>query len=100
MLRPIDSDALVERLKYCFYSDERVSIETVTGTFLTEYCSPTLDIEPVKHGYVIVHEGREDDYWEQCSVCGSKEANKDANYCPNCGAKMDGGKGDDHAEID
>ena len=54
--------------------------------------APSVNAEPVRHGYVIVHEGREDDYWEQCSVCGSKEANKDANYCPNCGAKMDGGQ--------
>lgn len=30
----------------------------------------------------------------RCSVCGMNARNKfwDAPYCPNCGAKMDGGK--------
>lgn len=30
-----------------------------------------------------------------CSVCGFKASYQDKNYCPNCGAKMDGG--DDNA---
>ena len=27
-----------------------------------------------------------------CSICGFKASYQDKNYCPNCGAKMDGGK--------
>lgn len=27
-----------------------------------------------------------------CSICGFKASHQDKNYCPNCGAKMDGGK--------
>jgi hypothetical protein len=48
---------------------------------------PTID--PVKHGE-----------WERipysfaggyrCSCCGQKSLERDWNYCPNCGAKMDG----------
>lgn len=30
-----------------------------------------------------------------CSVCGFKASYQDKNYCPDCGAKMDGG--DDNA---
>ena len=36
-------------------------------------------------------------YWKECSVCGHKPPRSDeygtyieSNYCPNCGAKMDG----------
>ena len=29
-------------------------------------------------------------YFSYCSVCGFK--GEKTNYCPNCGAKMDGGK--------
>lgn len=41
-----------------------------------------------------------DGYWfDECSVCGDRTANHDGsppdfNYCPNCGAKMDGGNED------
>ena len=54
--------------------------------------APTVDAEPVVHGR-----------WERCfnlkpscSVCGeyhlySWSDHKNCNYCPNCGAKMNGG---------
>ena len=29
-----------------------------------------------------------------CSECGFKASYQDKNYCPNCGAKMDGGDAD------
>ena len=50
---------------------------------------PTVDAVPVVHGrwtpkmydnsYILCH----------CSECGSPNA-RERNYCPNCGAKMDG----------
>ena len=43
-----------------------------------------MDAEPVRHGR-----------WEhgmRCTQCGQIDLSK-PNYCPNCGAKMDGGKG-------
>lgn len=48
---------------------------------------PTADVEPVRHGR-----------WEgktyKCSLCGKwidpLQGDADMNYCPNCGAKMDG----------
>lgn len=45
-------------------------------------------MEERKHGYVIVHQGHEDDYYEECSICHSKEVSIDDNYCSNCGVKF------------
>ena len=52
--------------------------------------SPKVDAEPVRHGR-----------WKRidssvykpaiCSCCGASQC-IDSNYCPNCGAKMDGGE--------
>ena len=58
------------------------------------YEMPTADVSPVRHGRW-VHEHISEGYaWVICSEC---EAvihkiliNKRLNYCPNCGAKMDG----------
>lgn len=58
---------------------------------------PTIEAEPVKHGrwewYVspICLSG---DLYYRCSVCGESDpwrmtTRGHANYCPNCGAKMD-----------
>lgn len=60
---------------------------------------PAADVAPVRHGRW-VHEHISEGYaWVTCSEC---EAvihkiliNKRLNYCPNCGARMDGGV--DHA---
>lgn len=57
---------------------------------------PAADVAPVVHGEWIVNPKREYDYI--CSVCGG-DAPEDrwrnnailTPYCPNCGAKMDGG---------
>jgi hypothetical protein len=57
---------------------------------------PAADVAPVVHGEWVVNPKREYDYI--CSVCGG-DAHEDrwrnnailTPYCPNCGAKMDGG---------
>ena len=50
------------------------------------------DVEPVKHGHWVKEKPDVLIHWH-CSVCENcyylEEPN--ANYCPNCGAKMDGG---------
>lgn len=54
------------------------------------------DVAPVVHGeWLLRHEGH-GHYWE-CSVCRKNPCiyvTKDTSYCPNCGAKMDGGADD------
>lgn len=67
------------------------------------YSLPVVDAVPVVHGEWL----RADDDWNslttiQCSLCGEEwcfETDDDVSllnykYCPNCGAKMDGGNDD------
>lgn len=58
---------------------------------------PTIEAEPVRHGYWENANSRPKTYIRKCSVCG-KEAyfcGRGCSYkfCPNCGAKMDGDSG-------
>ena len=39
------------------------------------------------------------DNWHECSLCGAISQDRE-NYCPNCGAKMDGGKDEGGATPD
>ena len=60
--------------------------------------APTVDAVEVVHGKW-VHSGRRIpngvDWWH-CSECGKSATGVEIkyNYCPNCGAKMDGGNDD------
>ncbi len=69
-----------------------------------EYCdkescpiwkAPVADVAAVRHGR---WEDRQGGFWgvAMCSVCGEKFPTGEIglNYCPNCGAKMDGEDGD------
>lgn len=50
---------------------------------------PAADVTPAVHGRWIMHDD-EFGLTCECSVC-HIETMGDGNYCPNCGAKMDGG---------
>lgn len=52
---------------------------------------PVVDAEPVRHGHWIGIDDEPYEVWE-CDVCGYiyETNSKLHNYCPNCGAKMDG----------
>lgn len=52
---------------------------------------PAADVAPVVHGrWVFGGDG-----CVICSKCNEEESNDNhRNFCPNCGAKMDGGNGD------
>lgn len=58
---------------------------------------PAADVAPVVHGKWM-YEERENSllFWIHCSVCGWKSLDQSVSlayhYCPNCGAKMDGGE--------
>lgn len=66
--------------------------------------APAADVAPVVHG---LWEEEPSSFWRwtpsgavvvarttyRCGLCGRGTAVK-SNYCPNCGAKMDGGNGD------
>lgn len=52
--------------------------------FFNDHFVPTADVVEAKHGEWISHEG-----YEECGECHTK-AIYPHNYCPNCGARMDG----------
>ena len=57
----------------------------------------------MRHGHWIAHY---DDIWPEestleCSICHEEQGKGmlDINYCPACGAKMDGGKNETNVEY-
>lgn len=88
------------------------NLENVVGWLDTDFDVVEADVSPVKHGHwILLREseitgfnpefaGRDPIGGYQCSNC-KEEAIFDCNdefvlssYCPNCGAKMDGGEGE------
>ena len=56
--------------------------------------APTVDAVEVKHGLWISYLDGEHimpDVYFKCNRCGSRGHRLRWHYCPNCGAKMDGG---------
>lgn len=94
-MRLIDADALLEKMKISLPMEDDIS-ECVSNCARTARRlvakAPTVD--PVKHGEWKVagtcDKGDKTYIVNQCSNCGAiKLAITD--YCPDCGAKMDGG---------
>lgn len=57
---------------------------------------PAADVAPVVHGSWGTHSDRPDSLICSVCKCGFDMWKHDPhNYCPNCGAKMDGGDGDE-----
>ena len=88
-MRLIDADALRE---VWLESDSLDNDDTNTVLYSIDE-QPTVDAEPVRHGYWIEHEYAEEENDHlvsnyACSACHSWERYV-SNYCPNCGAKMD-----------
>ena len=53
---------------------------------------PSENVAPVRHGRWVPTEAPFMNECEDCSVCGYRTVwGHRYNYCPNCGAKMDGG---------
>lgn len=89
MPRLIDADALMTELNDTKYAWQ--TYDEVEGALRN---IPTIEAEPVRHGYWENANGRPKTYIRKCSVCG-----KEAYFCgrgcsykffPNCGAMMDG----------
>lgn len=60
-------------------------------------CLHAADVAPVVHGRWIFKRGNYEADECNCSECGQlmvTAVGKRANFCPNCGARMDGGDGD------
>ena len=69
-----------------YLNDTALDVLEMVAKWLDE--APTVEAEPVVHGRWI--EGKS---LEKCSICG-KKGFPEWRYCPNCGAKMDGGNED------
>ena len=124
MAEYIDRDAAIseiERREALMVGDKRVSVDAMKSFIKNR---PAADVAPVRHGRWILeaHDERANYRWNvtaECSECCdeqkeiwagffpnvpspiardaalvSAESVKLSNYCPNCGAKMDGGGGD------
>lgn len=81
----IERNELIENLKY--FAPEHYS-DLINNLIIKQ---PTADVEPVVHG----HWEQVDDTKCRCSRCDiialiGLYPHGDKNYCPNCGAKMDG----------
>ena len=97
----------VEQLKKQIADFKRAvnSVEPMNSDYLTGYISalsviegeiakqPTADVAPVRHGHWIY-----ENFYTHCSVCGKMAIydkygqEVESDYCPRCGAKMDGGE--------
>ena len=84
-MRLIDADALFAKAELLNKRERRA----VQGALLV---SPTIEADPVRHGRWVDKMVRD---WH-CSECGKKASfdgycyDDKPNYCPNCGARMDG----------
>ena len=89
-MRLIDADRLLQGYEDHDFIDTHVV-----------WNAPTVEAEPVRHGKWVDTETFKRPWFRhhifECSVCrntldmdGVNAGRGDANYCPNCGAKMDG----------
>lgn len=76
------------------YRKEKGTIQDAIKMISYPEYTPTADVAPVVHGRWIYDEKAQRPY---CSVCKGyfyEATNSPMSYCPNCGAKMDGGDED------
>lgn len=102
-MRPIDADAAKSILneKLDSYPEINGGGFAVGGirkglqiSIRTIGVAPTLDYAPVKHGkWNNFGQISRTQWLHRCNLCGCPQ-DYNHNYCPNCGAKMDGGKKD------
>ena len=91
--RLIDANDALERLQKAEKEMKVVSIlgykaAPMDGVIEFIQTRPTVDAEPVVHGSWI--RGKVNWQMPVCSVC-RKQVTAKSNYCPHCGALMDGG---------
>ena len=71
------------KIQFAYVGETREALDMAIGVLLA---IEALQAEPVKHGEWETRKGI-----EYCSEC-NKSMMWQSNFCPNCGAKMDGGK--------
>ena len=101
----LDRSSLVARMKYYEeHTTERSSEHYAYSAALREIRNaPAADVAPVVHGkWVHSRYDRSSEQFDvvKCSRCGLEAYAmayhvRDGNYCPRCGARMDGGNEND-----
>lgn len=97
MAEYIEREALLDSI--CHETCRIAFCGATNCAFMTKVCSaPAADVAPVVHGRWVSVAGKRD---RICSRCLRNEPYKNADddagvfeFCPHCGAKMDGGGGD------
>lgn len=105
MPRYIDADALMDKFQNLADDDWNQGTGTTWANAFAESADvvddmPTADVAPVRHGEWIGTEfdgyadGKPVYYEWKCSACGCIFEDEEPawNFCPCCGAKMDGGE--------
>lgn len=105
MAKYIKCEAALSLLRPDDPNDERCAVTVATAKRLIRHvltAAPAADVAPVVHGRWI--HSRYEDCSEQFELVKCSQCNHEAyamafyvrggNYCPNCGAKMDGGDSD------
>ena len=81
----------------CFFLDGEIQrtaeAKTIEKIMKEIEGQPTVDAVEVVHGEWV--KSNPHNRFMECSVCGFYQDHTAFNYCPNCGAKMDGGKKDE-----
>ena len=96
-IRPIDANALKVRMfRSREFNRDTCSFDLPVVPWHDIEDAETLDYEPVRHGQWGEYEapfGFPSLNGFPCSVCGMHQTDiRGLYYCPNCGAKMDGGQ--------
>ncbi|MDE5620469.1 MAG: hypothetical protein K2O29_01365 [Ruminococcus sp.] len=114
-MRLIDADEFINTTKMgtmlasmCTTNVAKKEILKATYELIKERIgnAPTVDAVPVRHGKWKYKNDEDFDYVPCCSICGEADAlsrndynyhggkirDNNSNYCPTCGAKMDGGE--------
>ena len=86
---------LLRRLESRDYRREEGSIQEAIKMVSFPESTPSADVAPVRHGRWIEKEKYSFGIMYDCSLCEDRilDNGHPWNYCPNCGAKMDGGDG-------
>ena len=90
MPRYIDADAALKRFEE-MHGDESELLNCYNADWIVSFIEtqPTADVQEVKHGTWGKSLFAKDFF--RCSLC-SAVWNRKFEYCPHCGAKMDGGE--------
>ena len=98
MAEYIEREALDKALTVAAANDKDKNRRTWVKAICVLHDLQAADVAPVRHGrwieYTKVIIPEPYNKWEQawkCSECGFDDGFVDYNYCPNCGARMDGG---------